>query len=114
MKYMKTLMPALLAGSVAACGGGSGSSTTTPPPAAPVTVNVSGSVTAVNGQVAFYSPDVIDSLIAVVIGKPVFAAITGETSVGAGVTINLIEVDVNGVQVGDVIASAITDASGNY
>lgn len=103
MKYSVMFVPALLAGFITGCGGSGGS-----------TVNVSGSVTAVNGEVAFYSPGIMETLIAGIIGKPSFAAITGETSVGAGVTINLIEVDNNGTQVGAVITSATTDVNGNY
>jgi hypothetical protein len=34
--------------------------------------------------------------------------------VGAGVRINLIEIDSSGNQVGEVIATTTTDASGNY
>ena len=110
MKYKQLLISASLAGFVAACGGSSGPAPADPP----VTVEVSGSVSAINGEVAFYSPSVTDTLIAGLIGKPAFSAIAGETSVGAGVTVNLIEVDVNGATVGDVIATATTDASGNY
>ncbi len=47
-------------------------------------------------------------------GKLAHAAITSVSAVGAGVTIELIEVDASGNQVGDAIASATTDASGAY
>ena len=109
MKYKQLLISASLAGFVAACGGSGGPAATTP-----VTVDVSGSVSAINGEVAFYSPSVTDTLIAGLFGKPAFSAITGETSVGAGVTVNLIEVDAAGATVGDVIATATTDADGKY
>lgn len=115
MKYKELLISASLVGLVAACGGGSasgpGKQTTQ---LVPATVAVSGSVSALNGEVAFYSPSVTDTLLAGLFGKPAFSAITGETSVGAGVTVNLIEVDVNGATVGDVVATATTDADGNY
>lgn len=109
MNFNKMLAPTLLVGFLSACGGGGGGAT----PAAN-TVTVAGSVTAVNGQVAFYSPGIIDTLIAGIVGKPAFSAITGETNVGSGVTINLIEVDDSGMQVGEPLATTTTDASGNY
>lgn len=111
MKYKQLLISASLAGFVAACGGSSSGPAPADPP---VTVGVSGSVSAINGEIAFYSPSVTDTLIAGLFGKPAFSAVTGETNVGAGVTINLIEVDASGTQVGDVIATTTTDASGNY
>lgn len=115
MKYKELLISASLVGLVAACGGGSasgpGKQTTQ---LVPATVAVSGSVSALNGEVAFYSPSVTDMLLAGLFGKPAFSAITGEASVGAGVTVNLIEVDASGATVGAVIATATTDASGNY
>lgn len=115
MKYKELLISASLVGLVAACGGGGasgpGKQTTQ---LVPATVAVSGSVSALNGVVAFYSPSVTDMLLAGLFGKPAFSAITGEASVGAGVTVNLIEVDASGATVGAVIATATTDASGNY
>ena len=42
------------------------------------------------------------------------AAIDGVADVGAGVTVDLIQVDANGDQVGDVIASTTTGANGHY
>lgn len=105
MKYKQLLISASLAGFVAACGGSSTPATK---------VNVTGSVSAINGQVAFYSPSVTDSLLAGLFGKQLFAAVSGESSVGAGVTINLIEIDNAGKQVGAVIATADTDVDGKY
>ena len=106
MRAFKLLAPVVLAGLVVGCTGG------TDPVA--TTVNVSGAVSALNGQVAFYSPSTSDKLMAALFGKPLFAAITGESSVGPGVTVNLIEVDNAGAQVGEVIASATTDTDGKY
>ena len=103
MRYSKVLVPALLAGFITACGGDG----------APAK-NVSGSVSAINGEVAFYSPGMKDSMFAALFGKPLFAGVTGETSVGAGVTINLIEIDNAGAQVGDIMATTTTDADGEY
>ena len=103
MRYSKVLVPALLAGFITACGGDG----------APAK-NVSGTVSAINGEVAFYSPGMKDSMFAALFGKPLFAGVTGETSVGAGVTINLIEIDNAGAQVGDIMATTTTDADGEY
>ena len=41
-------------------------------------------------------------------------SLPGVSSVGAGVTVSLIQIDNNGNQVGAAIATATTDASGNY
>ncbi|WP_455220861.1 carboxypeptidase-like regulatory domain-containing protein [Kaarinaea lacus] len=86
-------------------GGGGGGATT---------VNVSGTVSAPGGMVAFKQPSLMQQMFASFLGSPAHAAITGVTPVGAGVTVNLIEVDATGTQVGDVIASATTDATGAY
>lgn len=109
----KTLLLLTMLSGLVACGGGSDNNPTpniTPNP----TVNLTGKVSALNGTVAFYSPGIIDSILAGFFGKNLYANVPGEASVGAGVTVNLLEVDVIGVMVGDVIATATTDASGNY
>ena len=82
------------------------------PPAA--TVDLSGSVSAVNGQVAFHQPDFSEKMLAMILGKSSQAGVDGESPVGAGITIELIEVDASGTQVDDVIASGVTDSAGNY
>lgn len=104
MRTFKLLAPAVLAGLVVGCTGGTD----------PVTVSVSGAVSALNGKVAFYSPSTTDQLMAALFGKPLFAAISGESSVGPGITVNLIKVGADGKQVGAVIATATTDADGKY
>lgn len=109
----KKLIAVTLMTGLSSCGGGSTSPTTTPDPD-PVTVSVTGSVSALNGQVAFYSPGIFDSIVAGLFGKPLYANVPGEQSVGAGVTVNLIEVNNEGVQVGAVIATAVTDSAGSY
>lgn len=79
-----------------------------------ITVNVSGSVSAINGAVAFYNPTVMDSFFASLLGKQLHASVAGESSVGAGVDVHLIKVDNTGLQIGDAIATAVTDANGHY
>ena len=106
MKYSTVLVPALLVGFLTACGNNGNEPATT--------TNVSGSVSAINGQVAFYSPGIKDSMLAALFGKPAFAAVSGESSVGAGVRIELIEIDKAGKQVGAALASINTDVDGKY
>jgi len=106
---VKTVVTVSLLSLLSACGG-SESGSGTPPN----TVNLSGTVSSINGQVAFSQPSFNESFLAIFIGNKSHAAVDGESSVGAGVTIELIKVDNNGDIIGDVIASATTDASGNY
>ncbi|GMR20817.1 MAG: hypothetical protein BMS9Abin36_1414 [Gammaproteobacteria bacterium] len=111
----KVVIPMLLLGSSFILGGCSSSSSSgggTPPP--PTTVNVAGSVSAPGGSVAFYNPSITERIFAMFVGAPAYAAISGVLDVGAGVTVNLIEVDAAGAQVGAVIATATTTAGGAY
>jgi len=102
---------ALVAASLSGCGS-SGSSSSTPPASTPATV--SGSVSAPGGAIAFNAPSGIKRLLAEIIGRPAYADGLGVTSVGPGVTVNLIEIDVTGAQVGNVLASATTDTNGAF
>lgn len=97
------------------CGGSGGGSTETPPPVDPPenTVSVSGVVSAPGGAVAF-NQSRLERMLAGLLVKSASAAIEGVAPIGAGVTINLIEVDASGAQVDAVIASAVTDAGGAF
>ncbi len=97
---MLVVATAMLAG----CGGGGGGS-----PA----VTITGTVSAPSGSIAFNGPTLTDRLLALRIGGPANAAISG-TSPVAGVSVTLIQIDANGAQVGSAVATATTDASGNY
>ena len=102
-----------LATSLGACGGGGGgSSASAPPPVSGVTL--SGTVAAPGGVIAFNGPSWTERLAAWVIGSSAHAALVGTLPVGAGVTVNLIEIDAAGNQVGNVIASGVTNASGGF
>ena len=93
--------------SLASCGGGGGTST-------PVTTDVSGLVEAPNGQIALFKEHQ-SMLVALTeaIFPGAYAAITGLDPV-TGATVELIRVDNNGVQIGDVLASTVTSVTGNY
>lgn len=86
-----------------ACSSGSSSSTT-----------VTGSVTAPGGGIAFNTPSKLQRFASSIFGKPAIAAISGVSSVGSGVTIELIEVDASGNKVGATIESTTTDSNGAY
>lgn len=76
---------------------------------------MSGTVSAPGGSVAFNEQHGIKEMLAEIFaGKLAHAAITGVSPVGAGVTIELIEVDASGNKVGATLASTITDTDGSY
>jgi hypothetical protein len=115
MKFMRlssVIGIALLSTSLGGCGGGSSSGSGSGSGGS--MVSLSGTVSAAGGAIAFNKPGVLESMFASIFGSVANAAITGVTSVGADVTVNLIEVDASGNQVGDVIATGTTDASGAY
>ena len=80
----------------------------------PVKTGVSGVVEAPGGSLAFANPGPLQPVIDFIFGKSADAAIDGVSPVGAGVHVNLISIDANGNQVGDVISSADTKADGSY
>jgi protocatechuate 3,4-dioxygenase beta subunit/uncharacterized protein YegP (UPF0339 family) len=74
---------------------------------------VSVSISAIGGSFAFNPASKIERFFASLIGSPAVAKIDGLSGVGPGVTVNLIEIDASGAQVGSVIATATTNSSGN-
>ena len=95
-----------------ACGGsGSGGGGTPPPPA---TTTLIGSVAAPGGAIAFNPPTGIRKFFADIFGAPAVADIPGSSPVGAGVTVNLIQIDATGAQVGSPLATATTDLNGAF
>lgn len=102
----------------AGCGGGGGNpaavTTPAPDPAPPATVALSGTVSAPNAAVAFHRPTITERLLAGLFGEAAYAIVPGSTAVGAGVTVNLIEIDSAGAQVGSVLATATTNVSGGF
>jgi hypothetical protein len=105
---------ALLTASVTGCGGSDSKDDVDTNDTQNTVVNLTGQVSAPGGQVAFNQPSVLKRFFASILGSSANAAITGVAPVGAGVTVNLIEVDADGEQVGDVIASGTTDATGAF
>ena len=89
---------------VTACSSSSSSSTT----------SVTGSVSAPGGSVAFNPPGKLESMFASIFGSHAIAGVSGVINVGAGVDIELIEVDASGSKVGATIASTTTEADGSY
>ena len=76
--------------------------------------SMTGNVSAPGGSIAFNPPGTLERMFASILGSSAHAAISGVSKVGAGVTIELIEVDADGNKVGDTLASTTTDASGAY
>ena len=66
-------------------------------------VHISGTVSAPDGALAFHQPTRLQYMAAMIFYGNAAAAIDGVTDVGAGVTVDLIQVDANGDQVGDVM-----------
>ncbi|MBN4080160.1 hypothetical protein JYT31_00710 [Beggiatoa alba] len=104
-QYMASVLSVGLVIGLQGCGGGGGGSET---------VAVSGVVSTPGGAIAFNQPSGIKTFFASFFAAPAHAAISGTAPVGAGVTVNLIEVDAAGSQVGAIIASATTDAGGAF
>ncbi len=75
---------------------------------------LTGVVEAPGGQVAFNRPGLLGRLLASIFGSSAVAAIEGVAPVGAGVNIQLIEVDANGDQVGLPLAETTTGDGGVY
>lgn len=97
----------VVAAGLTACGGGSTSSST---------VSLSGTVSAPNGDIAFNdSTNFLTRLARLFVSEAMAIASSGTfTGVGAGVTVELIEIDSTGAKVGSTLASATTDSTGSY
>jgi len=94
--------------SLAACGGGGGGSS---PPAN--NINISGTATAPGGTVAMFRNHNVLYAFGQFFISGASAIVTGLQPV-TGATVELIEVDANGVQVGDVLATSATSITGSY
>ncbi|MBD3669628.1 MAG: hypothetical protein HUJ29_02555 [Gammaproteobacteria bacterium] len=104
----KIMTASALSLAMAACGGGTTDQTTTD-------ITLSGVISAPTGVVAQMEPRTFKSMLAeVMLGKESAAVTTGWSNVGAGIDVNLIEIDASGTQVGSVIASSTTGADGSY
>lgn len=98
--------------SLAACGG---SNSATAPASG---VAVTGSVAAPSASASAGKQTTLQSIVkrtlAAASGTQTNTSAPGTLAVGAGVTVNLIQIDNTGIQVGGVIATSTTDSSGNY
>lgn len=75
---------------------------------------ITGTVSAPGGVLAFKQPGILDRMFAVIFGKNLKAAISDFVVPVAGVTVNLYEVNAAGDVVGGSIDSAVTDSNGDY
>ena len=98
----------LIAVSLAACGGSSSKSSSPAP-----TTQITGAVEAPNGMVAQLQPVSPIQYALNFFVSPAVAAITGLEPV-EGATVELIRVNNNGEQMGDVLAKTVTSINGNY
>ncbi len=94
------------------CGGSSNSSAPDTPPAV-VTRDVTGTVNAPGGSLAFNQPTVLEKLFGAVFGNSAVAALSG-TSAVSGATVHLIEINISGTQVGADLASVTTTTDGSF
>ncbi|MEH0742571.1 hypothetical protein H4F05_13740 [Vibrio cholerae] len=107
--YFAVLLSVLLT----ACGSGSDSSSSTGGNAGANTLNVSGSATAPGGSVAMLEHRSIIERVFDEVFPPLYAGITGLQPV-TGALVELIRIDDNGNQVGDVLATTYTSITGDY
>jgi hypothetical protein len=116
MRLNKSLSSLALAGllssGLVACGGGGGSSGSTTPPADTRT-EISGTAEATGNSVAMFEQRGVLYALGNFLIPSAGAAITGLQPV-QGATVELIYVDDNGNQVGDVLASSVTSITGDY
>ncbi len=110
---MKRLFIVLLITINTACSSGGGGSTDPGSPNPPGGSNISGIVSTPSGMLASLKPYSLLANISNFLIPVATADITGISPV-AGVTVELIQVDNNGIQIGDPLATAMTDANGMF
>jgi hypothetical protein len=110
VSYLITLIAMLAA--ISGCGGSS-SSSSAPSDPAPQSLTVQGTASAPPNTVASLRDDTFSRIVLNALIEPAAAAITGLQPVD-GATVELIRVDNNGDQVGEVLAEAVTSTTGNY
>ena len=112
--FRNTASVLLLAAMISACGGGGGGGDGGSNPQPNPSTTVSGAITAPGGAIAFNAPGLMQQMLAGFFGRAAYGAISGVVSVGAGVPVELIQIDASGNQIGTALATTTTDASGNY
>ena len=108
IKYLPIFVITVL---LISCGGGGGSSSASNPAVS----SVSGAVTSPGGQVAFNPPNTFFAKLLNYFIPSATADVAGSfIGVGAGVTVQLIQIDSSGNQVGSVIGTGVTISDGTY
>ncbi len=77
-------------------------------------VAITGTVSSPSGTFAFNEPTGFKYYFAQIFGSNAYAAVFGSSPVGAGVVINLIEINAAGAQVGEIIATGTTISGGTF
>ncbi len=115
-KIVRLLVSALLIMSVliSVAGCSKSSSSDTPATTTSNTVALSGTVSGPGGSIAFNQPTGLRRFLAWLLSDEAMALPPGMSAVGSGITVNLIQIDNAGAQVGAVLATSTTDAAGNY
>lgn len=109
-RFLSTFGALILVSTLVACGGGGSSSSSNPPVS-----SLSGAVTAPGGQVAFNPPNTFFAKLLNYFVPSATADVSGSfVGVGAGVTVQLIQIDSSGNQVGGILGSAVTASDGSY
>lgn len=113
LKKIPSLVVCSFAFILTACGGGGGSSSSSDGESTSDGTAISGTATAPAGSVASLTSYGWQIALRDFLISPAQAAIDGLSAV-EGATVELIQVDDNGDQVGDVLATAVTSISGDY
>ncbi len=98
---------------LAACSGSGGGSSSSNNSDTPQLIIITGLVSAPGGALALRQPTLLDQMMAAMFGKSAVAALSGTDPV-PGTTVNLIEVDSTGTQVGSTIATGTTNTDGTF
>ncbi|MCH2157696.1 MAG: hypothetical protein MK096_02815 [Oleiphilaceae bacterium] len=106
--FKKSALAVSLSLALVGCGGGSSSSSTSA-----ATTEVSGTAEAPGGVIAQFEKESVFEIALNFVFEPAAAALSGLQPI-QGATVELIRVDANGDQVGDVLATTATSITGDY
>ncbi|MEQ3703303.1 hypothetical protein [Thalassolituus sp.] len=107
--YKKLALALTMSTAIAGCGGGSSSSSSAPAAG----IEVSGTAEAPGGVIAQYKQESPFQIALNFVFTPAAAALSGLQPV-TGATVELIRVDANGAQIGEVLATTSTSITGDY
>ena len=108
-----SLLLALTASVIVGCGGGGGGGVVDDGGSGGTGTEISGVVEAPSGVIAMFEEKPLGIQMFEMVMPSAYAAITGLQPVG-GATVELIEIDNNGDQVGAVLATTVTSITGDY